>query len=120
MLDFLIRKMYEPDVETVYNIIKTNKDVFSNFKDLKYWGWSREQIRKWVKSDNILLVAETEGEIAGFITSRYHRPTDEILLENIYVLEKYRRRGIGTALIEEFKRRAKGMGKKRESMCFPM
>lgn len=106
-----IREMYKSDVDTIYNIIEKHKDEFNDFSDTKNllaYGWSKEQLERWVNSDDeILLVAESEGKIVGFITSRYHKPTNEMLLENIYVLEKYRRMGIGTALDEEFRKRAK-------------
>lgn len=80
--------------------------------------YTEEMFHKWLNSPtHVLLIAEVDGEVAGYAFSwviqyRDH-PTykdfDSFYIDDICVLEKFRRNGIGRALIshcvEEAKKR---------------
>ena len=64
------------------------------------------------KEDKLCVVAEVAGKIVGYLCgglvkphSAYHGSRAE--LENMCVTDKYRNQGIGTALIDEFKKWSK-------------
>ncbi len=60
---------------------------------------------------SVFIVAEVSGEIAGFAVA-WNIP-GEIQLNNIAVRKKYRRRGIGTALLREVHESLKDNNPKR-------
>ena len=71
---------------------------------LEQW-WSSQYLENSIQSENhVLLVAETVPEIIGVAESQYLNETSAILWK-LYVLKAHRRKGIGTALIEESIRR---------------
>ena len=88
------------------------------FKD-EVRTYTQEQFRKWLDSPtHVLLIAEVDGEVAGYAFSwviqyRDHptyRDFDSFYIDDICVLEKFRRKGIGRALIVRCKEEAKGLG----------
>lgn len=82
--------------------------------------YTEEMFQKWLDSPtHMLLIAETDsGEIAGYAFSwviqyRDHptyRDFDSFYIDDICVLERFRRNGIGRALIERCKDKAKRLG----------
>lgn len=104
-----IRRMQVEDVGYVREIITQKKDEFS-VSDVSY-GWAEEQLERWVNNkDDVLLVAEDQGKIVGFVTSQYHKPTGKVTIENIYVVEEQRRKDIGTNLMKECLKQLKEKG----------
>lgn len=72
--------------------------------------WSIEQLTAWVENDNdVLLVAEEEGRVAGYALSQYHAPTKKAVFENLQVTKEFSNRGIGRDLTLELIR---GLSKK--------
>ena len=78
--------------------------------------YTEEQFQKRLDSpDHILLIAEVDGQIAGYAFSwvipyRNHptyRDFDSFYIDDICVLEKFRRQGIGKALIAHCKEEAR-------------
>lgn len=64
--------------------------------------WPKDRLYDWVReSDDVLLVAEYDGEIIGYILSQLHELTGKAVLENMYVDPLYRRKGVGTKLVTE-------------------
>ena len=87
-------------------------DIFKN----EIRTYTEEQFQKWLDSPtHVLLIAEVNGEIAGYAFSwvipyRDHptyRDFDSFYIDDLCVLEKFRRKGIGRALIEHCKLEAK-------------
>ena len=85
------------------------------FKD-EVRTYTEETFQKWLDSPtHVLLIAEADGEVAGYAFSwviqyRDHptyRDFDSFYIDDICVLEKFRSRGIGRALIERCKEEAK-------------
>lgn len=91
--------MQRSDVKLVYDIgMKAEEFAISETSRF----WAKEQLYKWIDSkDDVLLVAEENREIIGYVTSQLHTPTGKATIENVYVDEQYRRRGTGSDLIQE-------------------
>ncbi len=98
----IIRPMTEEDVEAVFSIEE------NSFPD----PWSRKSIRGTLREANsCMLIAEEDGEIAGFLNSTYL--FDELNLNRIAVLPQFRRKKAGTMLIESMLGFCKSKGIKR-------
>jgi GNAT superfamily N-acetyltransferase len=77
--------------------------------------WDVEQGELFLRNpDNLFVLARWAGTVCGFLTAhrlqRFDRRRAEVLLYEIGVDDRYRRRGVGTALIDEVKRWAKEVG----------
>lgn len=95
--------MRTSDIETVYKIGKKIKE-FGQTREARFWG--KNQLHKWMKNKNdILLVAEGDEKIVGFIMSQIHPPTKKVIIENACVESGQRRQGIGSRLMKECLRR---------------
>jgi ribosomal protein S18 acetylase RimI-like enzyme len=63
--------------------------------------WPADRLREWVQADeDVLLVAEAGGDVVGYFLSHHHETTGTAYIENLFVDPPYRRRGIGTELLE--------------------
>ena len=95
-----IRKMKIEDVELVYALGIGEKRFRVGAESAGFW--TKEQLRNWVKSkDDVLLVAEENRQIVGYVLSQYHAPTRKATFENLYVFPKYRNLGIAKMLTLE-------------------
>jgi len=73
--------------------------------------WSEPRLRSWVEAgQDILLVAEENGEVIAFQLTQLHLPSKVGYLSDIVVKERARGRGVGAALTEETVKRMKDMG----------
>lgn len=114
----IIRKAEISDFESLLILSKKLFDFEEQF-DRKYnLDWTYSDIgRSYFKTklehpNSIIFIAEIENEVVGYILgfvsnnlSRLLNPICEI--ENTYVVENFRNRGIGTKLIESVKNEAK-------------
>jgi len=88
-MHILIRKVKPEDLDEIAGL---EEKCFSQ-------PWSREAFESAAFSDDyIMLAAEHEGEIAGYVCSQVSVYEADIM--NIAVKEEYRRMGIATKLIE--------------------
>ena len=88
------------DVELVYALGIGEKRFRVGAESAGFW--TKEQLRNWVKSkDDVLLVAEENRQIVGYVLSQYHAPTRKATFENLYVFPKYRNLGIAKMLTLE-------------------
>lgn len=99
-LKYKIREPKEKDIDQIIEI----------FRDFIGIGWSKEKIKSWIRSSDVLLVAETKGKIIGFIFTQFNKPTKKATIENLIVRRKYRKRGIGTALLKQCLKELKKKG----------
>ena len=73
--------------------------------------WTEQQLYRWLeKESDVLLVAEVQSEIAGFMFSSLNEETGKAQLENLFVKEDYRGKGIGIILIEDSLKRLEEKG----------
>jgi ribosomal-protein-alanine N-acetyltransferase len=89
MNDVFVRKMRGADLQRVMQIELATFTM----------PWSEATFRGLLRrSDSDLVVAEAEGDVAGYAV--FWAVTDQGELGNVAVAEEYRGRGIGTQLVE--------------------
>lgn len=91
--------MQEKDLDFVHEICGREQgfQVSPSFEG----GWSKDQLKNWMNSkDDVLIVAEEEGQIIGYSLCINHVPTGKSTIENVWVSEEYRNKGIAKDLIE--------------------
>lgn len=94
-----IRPVENKDVEAIYAMGSSVPEFKVNDQS---GFWEKEALRSWVASlDDVLLLAEDEGKLAGFALSLLHKPTGKAIVENLYVDIPYRRSGVATQLMQE-------------------
>ena len=98
----LVRRMAEEDTAKVARI---EKECFSQ-------PWSQQGFIDALKgSDNILVVAEKNGEIYGYVCMYVSFEEGEIT--NVAVSEQYRNKGVGRLLMQAIEREAEANGVER-------
>ena len=96
MSNITIRRMAEPDLETV---TKIEKEVFTD-------PWSLNAFRTDLDNDMALpMVAEFEDKIVGY--SNIYIVAGEVQIGNFAVAPGYRKRGVGRKMMNEIFERAK-------------
>lgn len=64
--------------------------------------WDEDSLKKWFDNQkDVCLVAEENEEIVGFVLSHIHMPTGKVEIENIFVADSHRERGIGSELVKQ-------------------
>ncbi len=104
----LIRKANTSDAP---NLIELNK--LSN--NANHVADNVETVQNSLSDNSVetVFVAEIEGEIIGFVTAQvatsfcYVRPTVE--LTEIYVKEQFRRKGVGSMMVEKIKQHSRDL-----------
>ena len=104
---------YEPsDLQTLRQItaicfekVSIDKNIEDRFGHIGDMGWAERKMSHIdddaaVNPDGVF-VAEVDGEIAGYITTRINRSTQIGGIPNLAVLPQFQRRGIGRQLIEK-------------------
>lgn len=105
--------------EDLYDIIQLNTALFhedgGQLNIGVHTGWAAEEGEDYFahyleKEDCVILLAETEDEdvvgyLAGFVKpdARW-RPVKSGELDSMFVLKEYRSQGVGTMLVEKFKK----------------
>jgi ribosomal-protein-alanine N-acetyltransferase len=97
-----VRRARLSDVEGIYRMGCRAWEL--SFSD-RFHFHERSELRKWARkpSENIFLVAEKGGRLAGFILAHV-LSRDWCELDNIDVGPEFRGHGIGNALMEGFMR----------------
>lgn len=98
----IIRKGKITDLEKVHYFL-------NNIKEIRDFEEGEEYPISWVKNlltskkDNIVLIAENErGELIGFLISLLLCGVKEAVLNNLYIEENYRKKGIATMLLNKY------------------
>ena len=114
MENMIIRKA---NIDDLYEIQKLNKELFElefkNFDSTLIADWpltqeGKEYFEKAIKND-IVLVACVDQEVVGYLTgslnSQYsYNNIVQAELDNMCIMNEYRKLGIGSKLFEEFKK----------------
>ena len=100
--------MLRSDIEAVYETgMKTEAFRVSDTPGF----WSKEQLNRWLGNpDDVLLVAEDEERVIGYVMSQLHKPTGKATIENLFVDKSYRKKGIGRDLIKRCLKELKEKG----------
>jgi ribosomal protein S18 acetylase RimI-like enzyme len=110
-----IRRMEERDLEKVYEwgagTEGFSANIYSRF-------WPEFALEKWVKKpDDVLLVAEEQDQMVGFILSQYHKESGKATIENIYIAEEHRGTGAGSRLLKKCIDQLKANGARHINAC---
>lgn len=113
-MDIVIRKA---NIEDLRAIQELNNKLFeleyNNFDSSLKVGWSfTEQGEKYFRDiieNEIAFVAIADNEIIGYLAGTVNKKNSYVLkptseLDNFYIEENYRKQGIGTKLVNEFKK----------------
>lgn len=124
-MDYIIRKANINDTkrlnELLTLLIKDEKKYDSNinekFKVKSFYEYIID------KKDNYLLVAESSNNIIGYLYGTIINDGDTVInkvakIDALFIEEKYRHLGIGTSLINEFKKQVKDKVKYLEVNTF--
>jgi ribosomal-protein-alanine N-acetyltransferase len=98
LTDLSIRRASAEDLETLYRI---EKECFLSE------AFTKEQIEYFLRAPNFLnLIAELNGRPVGFVTGALEKYKGKVVghIYSVDVLEKYRRRGVASRLIEELEK----------------
>ena len=116
-MDINIRKANLNDIEAIQNRNNSLFDLeYNNYDNTLKLGWPLEREGKEYFKDmienNIVYVAEVSEKIIGYLAGSISEQISYITetfaeLDNMYIDEKYRRFGVGTLLINEFKKYCK-------------
>lgn len=99
--DVVIRNLTISDVNGII------KSINHPFFDCTLQGdfWSNTELESWILSmHDCSIGAFIHNKLIGFCLSHFHKETHKVHIENIYVEEKYRGRGVGSKLLFEIKR----------------
>jgi len=93
-----IRTAEQRDVNHVYKIGTTYPD-FAVSKRIRFY--TKSEVREFIhkKSENILLVAEQDNNIIGFLSCKI-MSHNWAMIDNLFIIPKYRGFGNGRALLE--------------------
>jgi len=101
----LFRRMKEKDIQ---GVMKMGKEAPGSAVTEETSFWTEEELKNWIKNSNDpLIIAQVNDEIAGFILATIH-PSLTATINNIIVKEEYQGKSIGTQLLnqclEDFKK----------------
>lgn len=104
-----IRLAKPEDVNTIHTLGQNISEFTTGEETVTFWP---ERILEAAVQDEtiIILVAEVDQEIVGFIVANCNKPLSKALIENIYVQPAHRRQGIGTALVQDLIKEAGARG----------
>lgn len=99
-MELKIRKAKLTDLDKIIKLVK-NVKAFKVGKEVVGF-WPKTSLKKIIKSkDDIILLAEQNNELVGFIIINYNINFNKAVIENIFVEKKHRGRGIGRRLLAE-------------------
>lgn len=123
-----IRFAGEMDVNELASQVVRLKKLNEEFDSmLKVGEWadksSRDQMEKALK-DSVVLVAEEDGRIAGFIKAVvkdriFYKPRKEGFIAEFYVMPEYRRKNVGDALLKACEKELRKKGAEIITAEFP-
>ncbi len=96
LMDVLIKKLTPNSINMIVNLFLEDNDNTTGIDD----SWSESEILSFLNDDsNVCLGAYYKDILIGFVLSYFGRGINKIYVENIYVKNKYRRKGIAKQLI---------------------
>lgn len=95
-----IRKAQPTDVEAILALGENVSEFSVNAETVTFWP--KDLLARAVQSDDVLLlVAEDEDVIVGFLIINYNHGLKKALIENIYVQPDMRGQSIGDQLLQK-------------------
>ena len=94
-----IKRLGIADVSSIISLgLKQNEFQCTENDDF----WSTEALRNWLKSSSDICAGaiHSDGNLVGYCLTHLHKEANKVHIENIYVVPKCRRYGVGKKLIE--------------------
>lgn len=87
------------DVEAIFTLSKALIDQYEDVASIDY-----DKVLQWVRRKIDAQIGEyqrvlMDGDLAGYV--HFHPDGERMELDDLYILPKYRGRGIGTAVVEK-------------------
>lgn len=96
MNNIVVRKITEEDVKYISDYLK---DYYFNCGAIDDF-WSNSELNAWVKNETDMCIGTyRENLMVGFCLTHYHKEAKKVHLENIFVIEGYRRQGIAKKML---------------------
>jgi ribosomal protein S18 acetylase RimI-like enzyme len=96
----LIRKAEPQDIAAIWTLGEAVAEFSVNEETVTFWP--KDILAKAVGSnDTIILVAEVNREIVGFVIASLNASLRKAIIENVYVRPENRDAGIGRKLLDE-------------------
>ncbi len=93
-----IRPAKKEDINVIWDLGK-KVSGFETSKDIVTF-WPKSILENCIdKNDVLIVVAESENKIVGFIILNINNSLSKLEIENIYVLEKFRKQGVPKKLL---------------------
>ena len=99
-MDYIIRTAENQDIEEIWNI-GNNVSEFKTAPNVVTF-WPKETLENCINKEDVMFyVVESKNKIIGFTIVNLNKSLGKAEIENIYILPKYRKNGIGKQLLEE-------------------
>lgn len=112
-----IRKAKEIDFEEYFKLKKQEGEDYSKIinEEIKYpRHFVKKRFNEFLKSrSNLIIVVEIEKELIGYIDAELYSNAKKGHITDLFVIKKYRKKGIATKLIKKFYRMLKKKGYKK-------
>lgn len=103
-----IKKAKQEDLESIqelnHKLFELEYQYFDNTLNV---GWTYEKAGedyfKDIIKNGIVLLAIVDNQIVGYLSGSISKINSESKLDNMFIIENYRKYGIGSKLINEFK-----------------
>ncbi|MDQ3098651.1 MAG: GNAT family N-acetyltransferase [bacterium] len=121
MADVLIRRMEDRDVNTIGQLwyqLSLHHEPFAKYYEVKRDTEALliEHVKDLIRRSCIFFVAEVDGRVTGFVSGYVIMRNPQLAVErigkvdNIFVRDEFRGRGIGTQLLEALCTYLRGQG----------
>ena len=94
------------DFDFLWKVLTTTPELQSNSDGNTY-------DKKWLKEvlntpkDNLVLIADENGEFIGFGIVHYLKSVKQLLVNDLYIVKDYRKRGMASKFMKEFEKDAR-------------
>ena len=108
-MDYILRKAKATDTIRIEELFAQMLKAIYHTDDVE--GYEAGYLDKYFSDkEDWICVAEYESNVIAFLSIEVHRDEDYIYLDDLSVAEKYRNKGIGTALIHAAEKYAEEIG----------
>jgi ribosomal protein S18 acetylase RimI-like enzyme len=115
----LIRRAEGQDVEAIHSLGKAVAEFAVNDETITFWP-KDILARAVASSDALILVAEADQQIVGFIIANLNVSLRKAIIENVYVRTESRDAGAGSRLLGELLSSLSGRGIEYVSTLIPL
>ena len=99
-MDYVI-ELSRINTKEALSIITHLKNIYFDCGNVSDF-WNETEIKNWLSDESDYCIgAYYNNEIIGFCLTHYHAQVNKVHLENIFVVENYRRKGIAKKMLKE-------------------